>query len=117
MAQPQLPVRLFAIADLPSLGLNPNSFRFGFLTLESEKYICIREEAEGSAQVVVVELQNNNNIIRRPMKAEAAIMNPQLNIIALKGKNESSGGHFIQVYNLDSKSKLKVHDFTEPILY
>jgi clathrin heavy chain len=117
MAQSQLPVRLFAVADLPSLGLNQNSFRFGFLTLESEKYICIREEAEGSAQVVVVELQNNNNIIRRPMKAEAAIMNPQHNIIALKAKNEGSGGHFVQVYNLDSKSKLKVHDFPEPILY
>ena len=113
----QLPVRLFAVADLPALGLNPSSFRFGFLTLESEKYICIREEAEGSAQVVVVELQNGNNIIRRPMKAEAAIMNPQNNIIALKAKNEGSGGHFVQIYNLDSKTKLKVHDFPEPILY
>ena len=117
MAQAQLPVRLFAVADLPALGLNPSSFRFGFLTLESEKYICIREETEGSAQVVVVELQNNNNIIRRPMKAEAAIMNPQHNIIALKAKNETSGGHFVQVYNLDSKQKLKVHDFPEQIVY
>ncbi|OMJ87695.1 hypothetical protein SteCoe_10539 [Stentor coeruleus] len=117
MAQSQLPVRLFAVADLPSLGLNAASFRFGFLTLESEKYICIREEAEGSAQVVVVELQNNNNVIRRPMKAEAAIMNPQYNIIALKAKNDTSGGHFVQVYNLDTKAKMKVHDFPEPIVY
>jgi len=114
----QAPVKVQPIVDLQSLGLNQNSFRFGFLTLESEKYICIRDEAQdGSAQVVVVELQNNNNVIRRPMKAEAAIMNPTQNIIALKAKNESSGGHFVQVYNLDAKQKIKVHDFPEPIVY
>lgn len=118
MAQGQLPVRVYPVVDLQTLGLNSTSFRFGFLTLESEKYICIRDEAQdGSAQVVVIELQNNNNVVRRPMKAEAAIMNPVHNVIALKAKNEGSGGHFVQVYNLDAKQKLKVHDFPEQIVY
>lgn len=118
MSASQLPIRLHGVVDLQQLGLSANSFRFGFLTLESEKYICIREEApDGTAQVVVVELQNNNNVVRRPMKAEAAIMNPQNNIIALKAKNDSGTGHFVQVYNLDARQKLKVHDFPEQIVY
>ena len=118
MASNQLPIQVHGLVDLTSLGLANTCFRFGFLTLESEKYICIRDEGQdGSPQVVVIELQNNNNITRRAMKAEAAIMNPIHNIIALKAKNESSGGHFVQVYNLESRQKLKTHDFPEQIVY
>jgi clathrin heavy chain len=99
-----LPARLFGIVDLSTLGLNANSFRFGSLTLESERYVCIREELpDGTIQVCIVELQNNNNITRRAMKAESAIMNTHHNIIALKARNDGGSGHFVQVYNLDNK--------------
>jgi clathrin heavy chain len=77
MASQQLPIRLQSVADLPQLGIGQNSFKFGALTIESEKYICIRDEGtDGNTQVVVVELENANNVVRRTMKAEAAIMNP-----------------------------------------
>lgn len=34
---------------------------------------------------------------RKPNKAEAALMHPAQNIIALKAKSESAGGHVVQV--------------------
>jgi hypothetical protein len=44
MATAQLPIRLQSIVDLPPLGIGANSFKFGALTIESEKYVCIRDE-------------------------------------------------------------------------
>jgi clathrin heavy chain len=87
----QLPIRLQSVVDLPAVGIGPNAFKFGALTIESEKYVCIRDEGtDGNTQVVVVELENGNNVVRRAMKAEAAIMNPLLNVIALKAKGEGN---------------------------
>jgi clathrin heavy chain len=56
--------------------------------MESEKYICIREQAatpDGKGQIVIVELANPSNPTRRPITADSAIMNPTQNILALKG--------------------------------
>lgn len=114
-----LPLRISYIADLQCLGLSPSSFRFGILTIESEKCICACEIIEGSTQIVIVELQSNNNVIHLPIKAEAAIINPQYNIIALKKEEEknSSYSHVVQIYSLDSKTHLKSHNFNEQIVY
>jgi hypothetical protein len=68
----------------------------------------------------VVEFDNNFNTTRKANKAEAAIMHPSTNIVALRAKTESGNGTIIQVifkfsnlftiikiFNLDKKEKLK----------
>merc|ERR1719408_847604 len=62
-------------------------------------------------------MSNNNAISKRPMKAEATLMNPAENIIALKGSTEGTPGHFVQVFNLDTKEKLGVYQAPENIVF
>jgi len=55
--------------------------------MQSEKYICVREQdpASGTANVVIVDMAQPHSPVRRPITADAAIMNPNENILALKG--------------------------------
>ncbi len=58
------------------------------MTLESAKYICIRENPilDGSkAQVAIVDVAQPSNIVRRPITADSAIMAPSSYVLALKG--------------------------------
>ena len=68
--------------------------------MESDKYICIREETPQGASLTVVDLTNNNEVSRIPMGAESTIMNPESKIVALRK------GPALQVFNLDTKSKV-----------
>lgn len=54
--------------------------------MESDKFICVREKAGENNQVVIIDMNDSNNPIRRPITADSAIMNPASKVIALKGK-------------------------------
>ena len=58
---------------------------FATLTMESDKFICVREKVAETAQVVIIDLADAANPIRRPITADSAIMNPASKVIALKG--------------------------------
>ena len=68
--------------------------------MESEKYICIREDGAQGASLTVVDLTNNNEVSRIPMGAESTIMNPESKMVALRK------GLALQVFNLETKSKV-----------
>ncbi|CAK0849950.1 unnamed protein product [Prorocentrum cordatum] len=86
--------------------------------MESDKYIGIKDTApDGSSQVVIVDMHNGNAVNKRPMKAEAILMNPRDNLIALKGATDGTPGHFVQVFNLDTKEKLGVHQAPQGIVF
>ena len=53
--------------------------------MESDKYICVREKVAETAQVVIIDMADTQNPIRRPISADSAIMNPASKVIALKG--------------------------------
>lgn len=53
--------------------------------MESDKFICIREKVGEQAQVVIIDMNDPSNPIRRPISADSAIMNPASKVIALKG--------------------------------
>lgn len=38
-----LPIKVNEMFKLTNVGLNPDLFKFGNLTLESEKYICVKD--------------------------------------------------------------------------
>lgn len=110
------PITLGQQCKLQDLGINDASLSFANLGLESDRYVCVKDQdASGQPQVVVIDMHANNAVDRKTMKAEASIMNPVDNIIALRAKNE--GADFIQVYNLDSKAKLGVYTAQEAIVF
>lgn len=43
MQQQNLPFRFQEVFKLASLGLDPALFKFGNLTFESQKYICVKD--------------------------------------------------------------------------
>lgn len=55
------------------------------LTLESDHFICVRENVNNQNQVVIIDLSDANNVMRRPITADSAIMHPKQKILALKG--------------------------------
>lgn len=113
-----LPITVSTVINLADHGINAQSFRFGSLTIESDKYISVKDAAaDGAGQVVVIDMHHNNLMTRRPMKAEASLMNPSDNIMALKGLTEGQSGHFVQVFNLDTKDKLGVYQATDMIMF
>jgi len=76
-------------------------------TMESDKWIICVEPT----QVTMIDLKNGAQVTRRPMQAEAAIMNPDQNILALRS------GTTIQIFNLDTKAKLKSHQMPEALVF
>ena len=79
--------------------------------MESEKYICIREEVNGQVQVVIIDMATPQEPQRRPITADSAIMNPVSKVIALKA------GNYLQIFNMEMKSKMKSHQLTEPVIF
>ena len=69
------------------MGINAANIGFNSLTMESDKYICVREKVGETAQVVIIDMSDPTNPIRRPISADSAIMNPASKVIALKGEN------------------------------
>lgn len=72
--------------QLTNVGINPASISFNTLTMESDKFICVREKVGETAEVVIIDMADPTNPIRRPISADSAIMNPASKVIALKGK-------------------------------
>ncbi|KAF9319670.1 hypothetical protein BG003_008470 [Podila horticola] len=98
-----LPIRFQEHVQLQSLGINAASIGFNTLTLESDRFICIRETTGEQNLVVIVDLTDPTNVIRRPITADSAIMNPASKVIALKA------GRQLQIFNLEMKTKVKAH--------
>lgn len=75
-----LPIRFSEVFKLTNLNLSPDLFKFGNLSLESEKYICVKDGSE----CVIIDTTKNFSADRKPMKAEGILMHKQKNIICLR---------------------------------
>lgn len=101
--QGQQPFASGEVANLTNFGLENQHFKFGVLSFESDKYISVKEPStvylssqvafeltllfqDGTGNLIVVEPTNGFKFNKKPNKAEAAIMHPEQNIIALKAK-------------------------------
>jgi len=83
--------------QLTNVGINQASVSFNTLTMESDKFICVREKVGETSQVVIIDMADPNNPIRRPISADSAIMNPASKVIALKGKAGVEGSYSVQL--------------------
>ncbi|KAH7058366.1 clathrin heavy chain [Linnemannia elongata] len=102
MAEP-LPIRFQEHCQLQNLGVNAASIGFNTLTLESDRFICVRDTTGEQNLVVIIDLTDPTNVIRRPITADSAIMHPASKVIALKA------GRQLQIFNLEMKTKVKSH--------
>lgn len=92
----------------------PASIGFNSCTLESDHYICVRQQVDNTAspEVIIIDLKNGNNIIRRPIKADSAIMHWSKLIIALKAQSRT-----LQIFDLGQKAKLKSTTMNEDVVF
>ena len=83
-------------------------------TLESDHYICVRQQThEGaSPDVIIVDLKNNNEIIKRPIKADSAIMHWSKQVIALKAQQRT-----LQIFDLGQKLKVNSNTMQDDVIY
>ena len=59
--------------------------------MESDAFVSVCDGSSGQPQVFIVDLKNGNQVMKRPMSAEAAIMNPVSKILALRAKILETG--------------------------
>ncbi|KAH7355877.1 clathrin heavy chain [Pyrenochaeta sp. MPI-SDFR-AT-0127] len=115
MAQRQVPLHVTQPTLLTNLNILPASISWQNCTLESDKYVCVRQvnnEANAPAETVIIDLKNTNNIIRRPIRADSAIMHLTEPIIALKAQ-----GRTLQLFNLETKERLQTYSHQEDIQF
>ncbi|KAF5272050.1 hypothetical protein FQR65_LT05031 [Abscondita terminalis] len=117
MTQQLLPIRFQEHLQLTNVGINVANISFATLTMESDKFICVREKVGETSQVVIIDMADFNNPIRRPITAESAIMNPASKVIALKGKAGVEAQKTLQIFNIEMKSKMKAHTMTEDVVF
>ncbi|KAG7203836.1 hypothetical protein KM043_013847 [Ampulex compressa] len=106
-----LPIRFQEHLQLTTVGINGSNVSFNTLTMESDKFICVREKVGDTAQVVIIDMNDSANPIRRPISADSAIMNPASKVIALKAMKT------LQIFNIEMKSKMKAHTMTEDVVF
>lgn len=93
------------------MGINAANISFNTLTMESDKFICVREKVGDAAQVVIIDMATPTAPIRRPISADSAIMNPTSKVIALKAQRT------LQIFNIEMKSKMKAHTMNEDVVF
>ena len=104
-------------AQLPNIGVQQQHISFSNVTMESDKYIVVRETGATNT-VVIVDMASPLTPLKRPITADSALMNPNSKIIALKAANPGGvAGDNLQIFNLDAKAKLKSVQFAEQVVF
>ncbi|KAJ3138788.1 hypothetical protein HK101_003704 [Irineochytrium annulatum] len=98
-------------AQLQALGINAGNIGFNTLTMESDKFICVREKVGEQNQVIIIDMNDPQNLLRRPITADSAIMNPATKVIALKA------GRQLQIFNIEMKAKIKAHVMADDVVF
>ena len=113
---PPAPEFAFVYVQLPNLGINQQFISFTNVTMESDKFICIRETGPSNS-VVIVDLASPLTPLKRPITADSALMNPASKVIALKATVAGATGDSLQIFNLEMKSKMKSFQIAQPVVF
>jgi len=84
--------------------------------MESDKYVCVRETGAANTIVIADLSQPSAPPARRPITADSAVMCPDKKVIALRAASPAgTPGDALQVFNLDTKAKLKAFSIAETV--
>ncbi|KZV23799.1 clathrin heavy chain 1-like [Dorcoceras hygrometricum] len=112
MAAANAPITMKEALTLTSIGISPQFITFTNVTMESDKYICVRETAPQNS-VVIIDMSMPNQPLRRPITADSALMNPNTRILALKAQLPGTTQDHLQIFNIEAKAKMKSHQMPE----
>lgn len=82
--------------------------------MESDHFVCVRQKLteDANPEVIIINLKNNNEIMRRPIKADSAIMHWNKQVIALKANQRT-----LQIFDLTQKLKLHSANMNEDVVF
>uniref|UniRef100_A0A8C9HME2 Clathrin heavy chain n=1 Tax=Piliocolobus tephrosceles TaxID=591936 RepID=A0A8C9HME2_9PRIM len=100
-------IHIAVVDNLTNYDIKYESFRLGNVSIEGEKFICVKENVNDNTQVVVINLQNKTST-RKYMKADSVIIHPKDPILALRGTLKNMNTIFLQVFNIETKEKIYV---------
>ena len=109
-------LRNIYVLQLPNIGIAQQFITFTNVTMESEKFICVRETGATNS-VVIVDMANPLTPLKRPITADSALMNPASQVIALKATVAGATGDSLQIFNLELKSKMKSFQISQPVTF
>lgn len=72
----------------------------------------MRETANTGNTVAIIDLHNNNNVVRRNISADSAIMHPTDFVIAVRSKEGA-----LQAFNLETKQRLGSSQLQVPVVF
>ncbi|KHN48575.1 Clathrin heavy chain 2 [Glycine soja] len=116
MAAANAPITMKEALTLPSIGINSQFITFTHVTMESDKYICVRETAPQNS-VVIIDMNMPNQPLRRPITADSALMNPNSRILALKAQLQGTTQDHLQIFNIEMKAKMKSYQMPEQVVF
>ncbi|KHN31288.1 Clathrin heavy chain 1 [Glycine soja] len=116
MAAANAPITMREALTLPSIGINPQFITFTHVTMESDKYICVRETAPQNS-VVIIDMNMSNQPLRRPITTDSALMNPNSRILALKAQLQGTTQDHLQIFNIEMKAKMKSYQMPEQVVF
>ena len=71
----------------------------------------------GPALQVIIDTSAPSAPEKRPIKADSAIMNPGSKVMALKAQVAGVEGDNLQIFNLETKAKLKSVQFAQAVVF
>ncbi|XP_031504646.1 clathrin heavy chain 2-like isoform X1 [Nymphaea colorata] len=116
MAAASAPIAMKEALTLTSLGINPQFITFTHVTMESDKYICVRETSPQNS-VIIIDMNMPAQPLRRPITADSALMNPNSRVLALKAQIPGSTQDHLQIFNIELKAKIKSHQMPEQVVF
>ncbi|XP_047046698.1 clathrin heavy chain 1-like isoform X1 [Lolium rigidum] len=116
MAAANAPIAMREALTLTSLGIAPQFVTFTHVTMESERYICVRETSPQNS-VVIIDMAMPSQPLRRPITADSALMNPNTRILALKAQIAGTTQDHLQIFNIEAKTKVKSHQMPEQVVF
>lgn len=99
------------VLQLSSVGVPENCMAFTHVTMQSEKFVCVRETGTTN-NVVIMDMANPTAPMRKPITADSTILAPSSRVLALKAQAPGEGGtqgDNLQVFNLDTKQKVRAY--------
>ncbi|VAI16215.1 unnamed protein product [Triticum turgidum subsp. durum] len=116
MAAANAPIAMREALTLTSLGIAPQFITFTHVTMESDRYICVRETSPQNS-VVIIDMAMPSQPLRRPITADSALMNPNTRILALKAQIPGTTQDHLQIFNIEAKTKIKSHQMPEQVVF
>jgi len=104
-----LPIKFAEVVNLKTLGIDETNIAFKNISVQSSRFVTVREEAANSVAVVDTAGKRVN---KYPAKGiDSAIMHPSARVIGFRAGNN------LQIFNLEMKTRVKAAILPETALF